>query len=300
MEQKAPRIAVFASVLSGLSVVMLLVNAFAGKYPGHAGERVLIAPLFDHFIEGGNDSYWGQTGWALQETVWAIATFLLALISIWGRQLRPVPELPKQPSVAEQLESFENIATPVSNQYSKPYSNEYHERTSSIISSVLGDSQRGVDQQEVSTAITSLSSGSLGAYASAVVAERNSTVSESVMETEQLERTNVDTETLLLSPLSSLTEESLKEEKRVDDGRDFVSDGPAYIPLPGVNAAVNDLPIHKTQTEFVSDGPASIPLPELPDFDDEAVEIPLLPDLESLFNEPTNDVPTLPNLDDLF
>lgn len=300
MEQKAPRIAVFASVLSGLSVVMLLVNAFAGKYPGHAGERVLIAPLFDHFIEGGNDSYWGQTGWALQETVWAIATFLLALISIWGRQLRPVPELPKQPSVAEQLESFENIATPVSNQYSKPYSNEYHERTSSIISSVLGDSQRGVDQQEVSTAITSLSSGSLGAYASAVVAERNSTVSESVMETEQLERTNVDTETLLLSPLSSLTEESLKEEKRVDDGRDFVSDGPAYIPLPGVNAAVNDLPIRKTQTEFVSDGPASIPLPELPDFDDEAVEIPLLPDLESLFNEPTNDVPTLPNLDDLF
>ena len=300
MEQKAPRIAVFASVLSGLSAVMLLVNAFAGKYPGHAGERVLIAPLFDHFIGGGTDSYWGQTGWSLQETVWAIATFVLVLISLWGRQLRPVPELPKQPSVAEQLESFESIATPVSNQYSNPYSNEYHERTSSIISSVLGDSQRGVDQQEVSTAITSLSSGSLGAYASAVVAERNSTVSESVMETEQLERTNVDTETLLLSPLNSLPEESLKEEKRVDDGRNFVSDGPVYIPLPGVNAAVDDVPIRKTQTEFVSDGPASIPLPELPDFDDEPIKIPLLPDLESLFNEPTNDVPTLPNLDDLF
>ena len=300
MEQKAPRIAVFASVLSGLSAVMLLVNAFAGKYPGHAGERVLIAPLFDHFIGGGTDSYWGQTGWSLQETVWAIATFVLVLISLWGRQLRPVPELPKQPSVAEQLESFESIATPVSNQYSNPYSNEYHERTSSIISSVLGDSQRGVDQQEVSTAITSLSSGSLGAYASAVVAERNSTVSESVMETEQLERTNVDTETLLLSPLNSLPEESLKEEKRVDDGRNFVSDGPAYIPLPGVNAAVDDVPIRKTQTEFVSDGPASIPLPELPDFDDEPIKIPLLPDLESLFNEPTNDVPTLPNIDDLF
>ena len=300
MEQKAPRIAVFASVLSGLSAVMLLVNAFAGKYPGHAGERVLIAPLFDHFIGGGTDSYWGQTGWSLQETVWAIATFVLVLISLWGRQLRPVPELPKQPSVAEQLESFESIATPVSNQYSNPYSNEYHERTSSIISSVLGDSQRGVDQQEVSTAITSLSSGSLGAYASAVVAERNSTVSESVMETEQLERTNVDTETLLLSPLNSLPEESLKEEKSGDDGRNFVSDGPAYIPLPGVNAAVDDVPIRKTQTEFVSDGPASIPLPELPDFDDEPIKIPLLPDLESLFNEPTNDIPTLPNLDDLF
>lgn len=300
MEQKAPRIAVFASVLSGLSAVLLLVNAFAGKYPGHSGERVLIAPLFDHFIAGGTDSYWGQTGWNLQETVWAIATFLLVLVSFWGRQLRPVPELPKQPTVAEQLESFENIATPVSNQYSKPYSNEYHERTSSIISSVLGDSQRDVDQQSVSSAITSLSSGSLGAYASAVVAERNSTVSESVMETEQLERTNIDSETLLLSPQNSLPEESLKDEKRIDDGRNFVSDGPAYIPLPGVNATSNDLPIGKKQTEFVSDGPASIPLPELPDFDDKPIEIPLLPDLESLFSEPKNEVPTLPNLDDLF
>ena len=300
MEQKAPRIPVFASVLSGLSAVLLLVNVFAGKYPGHSGERVLIAPLFDHFIAGGTDSYLGQTGWNLQETVWAIATFLLVLVSFWGRQLRPVPELPKQPTVAEQLESFENIATPVSNQYSKPYSNEYHERTSSIISSVLGDSQRDVDQQSVSSAITSLSSGSLGAYASAVVAERNSTVSESVMETEQLERTNIDSETLLLSPQNSLPEESLKDEKRIDDGRNFVSDGPAYIPLPGVNATSNDLPIGKKQTEFVSDGPASIPLPVLPDFDDEPIEIPLLPDLESLFSEPTNEVPTLPNLDDLF
>ena len=300
MEQKAPRISVFASVLSVLSILTLLVNAFAGKFPGHAGERVLLAPLFDHFIGGGTDSYWGQTGWSLQETVWAIATFFLVLISFWGRQLRPVPELPKQPSVAEQLESFENIATPVSSQSSKQYSNEYHERTSSIISSVLGDSQRNVNQQSVSSAITSLSSGSLGAYASAVVAERNSTVSESVMETEQLERTNIDSETLLLSPQNSLPEESLKDENRIDDGRNFVSDGPAYIPLPGVNAASNDLPIRKKQTEFVSDGPASIPLPELPDFDDKPIEIPLLPDLESLFSEPTNEVPTLPNLDDLF
>ncbi len=299
MEQKAPRVAVFASIFSGLSAMMLLVNAFAGKYPGHAGERVLLAPLFDHFIGGGTNSYWGQTGWTLQETVWAIATFLVALISIWGRHLRPVGELPKQPTVAEQLESFENIATPVSTQYSKPFSNEFHERTSSIISSVLGDSQRDVDQQAVSTAITSLSSGSLGAYASAVVAERNSTVSESIMETEQLERTNIDTETLQLSPLNSLPEESLKEENRVD-GHSFVSDGPAYIPLPGVNAEVDELPIRKTQAEFVSDGPASIPLPDLPILDDEPIEIPLLPDLESLFDEPVNETPTLPNLDDLF
>ena len=297
MEQKAPRIAVFASVLVVLSSLTLLVNAFAGKFPGHAGERVLLLPLFEHLFLDGTASYWKQTGWSLQETVWAFTTLFLILISVWGRQLRPVPELPKQPTVAEQIESFESIATPVSSNSS----NQDNERTSSIISSILGDTRQNVDSQTVSSAITSLSSGSLGAYASAVVAERNSTVSESVMESEQLERMNVDSETLQLSPRNTFTEESIKEEKLVDDGRNFVSDGPAYIPLPGVSAsAVDDRPVRKTQIEFVSDGPASIPLPELPDLVEETVELPQLPDLDSLFDEPVNEVPSLPNLDDLF
>jgi len=121
------------------------------------------------------------------------------------------------------------------------------------------------------------------------------------METEQLERRNVDSETLQLSPRNTFTEESKKEEKLVDDGRNFVSDGPAYIPLPGVSAsAVDTPPVRKTQIEFVSDGPASIPLPELPDLEEESLEIPQLPDLDSLFDEPIKEVPSLPNLDDLF
>ena len=70
MEQKAPRIAVFASVLAVLSSLMLLVNAFAGKYPGHAGERVLLLPLFERLFLDGTASYWGQTSWSLQETIW--------------------------------------------------------------------------------------------------------------------------------------------------------------------------------------------------------------------------------------
>ena len=297
MEQKAPRIAVFASVLAVLSSLMLLVNAFAGKYPGHAGERVLLLPLFERLFLDGTASYWGQTRWSLQETAWAIPTLFLVLISVWGRQLRPVPELPKQPTVAEQIESFESIATPVSS-YS---SNQDNERTSSIISSILGDTRQNVDSQTVSSAITSLSSGSVGAYASAVVAERNSTVSESIMETEQLERVNVDSETLQISPRNTNTEESIKEEKLADDGRNFVSDGPAYIPLPGVeDSTTAPPPVRKTQLEFVSDGPASIPLPELPDLDEPPVDLPQLPDLDSLFDEPVKEIPSLPNLDDLF
>ena len=297
MEQKAPRIAVFASVLAVLSSLTLLVNAFAGKFPGHAGERVLLLPLFESLFLDGKDSYWDQTRWSFQETVWAIATSFLILISFWGRQLRPVPELPKQPTVAEQIESFESTSTQVSSKYS-PQGNE---RTSSIISSILGDSQQTVDSQTVSSAITSLSSGDLGAYASAVVAERNSTVSESIMETEQLEHTNVDIETLQLSPRNTVTEESMSEEKSLDDGRDFISDGPAYVPLPGaVPSTVDKPPVRKPQSEFVSDGPLSIPLPDLPPLDEEPVELPQLPDLDSLFEEPVKDIPSLPNLDDLF
>ena len=183
MEQKAPRIATFATVIAFFSTITLLFNAFAGKYPGHAGERILLLPLFKDLFADGVESYWGGTAWTLQETVWAIATFLLVMISFWGRQLRSIPELPKQPSVAEQLESFESISTPVSNNYS-PSNNQ---RTSSIVSSILDTNEQQMSQQSVSSAITSLSSGSLGAYSSAVVAERNTTVSESTMETEQLD-----------------------------------------------------------------------------------------------------------------
>ena len=295
MEQKAPRIATFATVIAFFSTITLLFNAFAGKYPNHAGERILLLPLFKDLFSDGVESYWGGTAWTLQETVWAIATFLLVMISLWGRQLRSVPELPKQPSVAEQLESFESISTPVSNNYS-PSNNQ---RTSSIVSSILDTNEQQMSQQSVSSAITSLSSGSLGAYSSAVVAERNTTVSESTMETEQLERNNIDSETLQLSTKNTISEESVNEENLADEDRNFVSDGPAYIPLPGVEAS-KESPIRRTPTEFVSDGLASIPLPELPEFEEETVEVPELPDLDSLFDEPVKEVPELPNLDDLF
>ena len=71
--------------------------------------------------------------------------------------------------------------------------------------------------------------------------------------------------------------------------------------MPGVeDSTIAPPPVRKTQFEFVSEGPASIPLPELPDFDEEPVTLPQLPDLDSLFDEPVEETPSLPNLDDLF
>ncbi len=91
------------------------------------------------------------------------------------------------------------------------------------------------------------------------------------------------------------------EKEIVQENRDFLSDGPAYIPLPGKEDHVEPVqPIRTPDLEFVSDGPAQIPLPELPDFDDEsASSAPLLPSLDDLF-EQNEAIPEMPNLDDLF
>ena len=53
-------------------------------------------------------------------------------------------------------------------------------------------------------------------------------------------------------------------------------------------------------TEFVSDGPAHIPLPELPELEEPvSLSLPEMPDLDDLL-ESDDTVPSLPNLDDLF
>ena len=121
------------------------------------------------------------------------------------------------------------------------------------------------------------------------------------METEQLERTNIDSETLQLSPGNVVSLESIQDKNPVDNRRDFVSDGPAYIPLPGAKEHSDEKSnVRAPKTEFVSDGLANIPLPELPDLDEEVVDIPQLPDIDSLFDESIKETPSLPNLDDLF
>ncbi|MGB2268352.1 MAG: hypothetical protein ACPH5T_06515, partial [Candidatus Poseidoniaceae archaeon] len=90
-----------------------------------------------------------------------------------------------------------------------------------------------------------------------------------------------------------------KEEVSVKD-RDFVTDGPAFIPLPGKENQNEPAGLLRDSSkEFVSDGPAHIPLPDLPELDDEIPEpLPEMPVLDDL---PTSaDVPQMPNLDDLF
>ena len=275
MEQRAPRTASFASVVATMSFIALLANAFLGKYPGREGQRVLLKPLFSGFVSGSENNYWASTGWSQQEWIWLLITISLGLVVVWGRRERPVPELPERRSIEEQIADFESTSTIVGT--SRPAS--VRSETSNIISSIVGENPT-VDAQRVQSATNLLSSGEIGLYAASVVSERNSDIESRTFESE-------------LQPKQS--DEILVE------NREFVTDGPAHIPLPGAYKKDEvQIPIRDDKTPFVSDGPSNIPLPELPDLDDDPInESPALPDLDDLF-ESNESIPNLPNLDDLF
>jgi len=275
MNQRAPRTAAFASAIATMSLIALIGNAFLGKYPGQEGQRVLLKPLFSGFFSGKENDYWATTGWSGQEWIWLLVTICLGLIAVWGRMERPVPDLPPRRSVEEQIADFESASTAVGTTKESSVT----QNTSNIISSIIGESTT-VDARQVASATALLSSGDLGSYAASVVSERNTDIESRTFESE-------------LQPKEL-------EEVSVQD-RDFVSDGPAYIPLPGKEDVKEPMKsIRDSSTEFVADGPAYIPLPDLPEFEgDDSVHLPDMTDLDDLL-EPVETLPELPNLDDLF
>tara|TARA_Y100000589_G_scaffold73983_1_gene67262 strand:+ start:19333 stop:20160 length:828 start_codon:yes stop_codon:yes gene_type:complete len=275
MEQRAPRIAAFATTVTSMSIIALLGNAFLGKYPGQEGQRVLFKPLFEGFVSGERNDYWASTGWSTQEWIWLVLSISLGLLAVWCRQDRPVPELPKQRSVAEQIADFESSTTNVGTTSVSSVTT----KTSSIISSIVGET-KSVDAREVESATALLSSGALGSYAASIVSERNSDIESRTFESE-LQSSELD--------------------EVIVENREFFSEGPAYIPLPGKEEQKETQSLFREpKTEFVSDGPAHIPLPELPELDEPVpLSLPEMPDLDDLL-ESDETVPSLPNLDDLF
>ena len=275
MEQRAPRIAAFSTTVASMSFIALIGNAFLGRYPGREGQRVLLKPLFEGFISGEKNDYWALTGWSMQEWIWLFLTIGLGLIAVWCRQDRPVPELPKQRSVAEQIADFESSATNVGVTSVASVTTN----TSSIISSIVGET-KSVDARKVESATALLSSGALGSYAASIVSERNTDIESRTFESE--------------------TQSSEPDEVIIED-REFISEGPAYIPLPGKENQIEPQSlIREPKAAFVSDGPAHIPLPDLPELDEPVQpSLPEMPDLDDLL-ESSETIPSLPNLDDLF
>lgn len=275
MIQRAPRTAAFASTVATMSLIALFANAFLGKYPGKEGQRVLLEPLFDGILFGNETDYWASTGWSLQEWIWLVMTFCLGVLAVWGRGERSIPELPRQRSVEEQIADFESTSTMVSS----PSTALVSQHTSSILSSIVSEKPT-IDRNEIQSATELLTRSDLGKYAASIVSERNTDIESRTMESE-------------LQPTES-------EEIHLEN-REFVSDGPAYVPLPGVEKSnKTPVPVRDNKIAFVSDGPKNVPLPELPDLDDDhKYELPEMPDLDDLFDS-KDSTPTLPNLEDLF
>ena len=120
----------------------------------------------------------------------------------------------------------------------------------------------------------------MGSYAASVVSERNTDIESRTFESEL---------------------QSSEPDEVVVEDREFISDGPAYIPLPGKEDEIEPQPLmREPKTAFVSDGPAHIPLPDLPELDEPVPHsLPEMPDLDDLL-ESDETIPSLPNLDDLF
>ena len=275
MEQRAPRTAAFASTVSTMSMLALLGNAFLGMYPGQDGQRVLLKPLFTGFLSGNTNDYWAPTGWSQQEWIWLVITACLVVIVFWGRSERPVPELPQRRSVEEQIADFESSSTVVGTRKVSTV----NQQTSSVIASIIGENPI-VDSERVESATELLSKGDFGSQAASIASERNR---------------NIESRLFNIQP-----EEKEMEELAADD-RNFVTDGPAYVPLPGAEARKDSLPMFPEQnTAFITDGPAQIPLPELPDLEEsEKIGVPDMPSLDDLLSS-NGAVPQMPNLDDLF
>jgi len=108
MEQRQPVVARLSKAAALLGGALMIVNAFAGRWPGHAGLRFHPYPwLLARTGLGDRGGWWFPTGWSMQET--AAGCLIVGLFALSARASRPraAIDLPPQRSLAEQLQDLE-------------------------------------------------------------------------------------------------------------------------------------------------------------------------------------------------
>ena len=108
MEQRQPTVARLSKAAALLGGALMIVNAFAGRWPGHAGLRFHPYPwLLARTGLGDRGGWWFPTGWSMQET--AAGFVIVGLFALSARASRPraAIDLPPQRSLAEQLQDLE-------------------------------------------------------------------------------------------------------------------------------------------------------------------------------------------------
>jgi len=108
MEQRQPVVARLSKAAALLGGALMIVNAFAGRWPGHAGLRFHPYPwLLARTGLGDRGGWWFPAGWSMQET--AAGCLIVGLFALSARASRPraAIDLPPQRSLAEQLQDLE-------------------------------------------------------------------------------------------------------------------------------------------------------------------------------------------------
>lgn len=290
MEARRPGLARASGIAAVLLGGLMLINAFAGRWPGHPGMKFRIQPFvlaqFDRF----DGTWWAPTGWYHQETVVGVVIVALFALQRQASRPRPVPTI-EQRSISDQLEDFEAGGITVR---SAPQLGGASATTQAIVQSIIGGESEA--QGDVTAAIAHLDADETGQEAARVVAAAKMPQRAIVREAKPLEpepTANVD-----LPPTN------------------------VPVPLPVSSTPALDLPLpaeRPAEPEAVPAVPStSVPLPVIPDLPDDAPVEPssssdvndLLDGLDGLFDQPLEDAQEdadddgmgnlLDSLDDLF
>ena len=290
MEARRPGLARASGIAAVLLGGLMLINAFAGRWPGHPGMKFRIQPFVLAQLDRFDGTWWAPTGWYHQETVVGVVIVALFALQRQASRPRPVPTI-EQRSISDQLEDFEAGGITVR---SAPQLGGASATTQAIVQSIIGGESEA--QGDVTAAIAHLDADETGQEAARVVAAAKMPQRAIVREAKPLEpepTANVD-----LPPTN------------------------VPVPLPVSSTPALDLPLpveRPAEPEAIPTVPStSVPLPVIPDLPGDAPVEPssssdvndLLDGLDGLFDQPLEDAQEdvdddgmgnlLDSLDDLF
>ena len=290
MEARRPGLARVSGIAALLLGALMIINAFAGRWPGHPGVKFRIQPFVLAQLDRFDGTWWAPTGWYHQET--AVGFVIVALFVIQRQASKPrlVPTL-DQRSISDQLQDFEAGGITVR---SAPQNGGASATTQAIVQSILGAEAEA--EGDVTAAIAHLDADETGQEAARVVAAAKMPQRAIVREAKPLE-----------APPPSTVELPTLEPEAVSESAPMLD-----LPLPEpVEAAPSPAPSAPAPA-------AAIPLPTMPDLDqdsttssDLAADLDgLLDGLDDLFDATPEDAPQRPtdngmgdlldSLDDLF
>jgi hypothetical protein len=267
---------------------LMIINAFAGRWPGHPGMKFRIQPFVLAQLDRFDGTWWAPTGWYHQETVVGVVIVALFVVQRQASKPRPVPTI-QQRSISDQLEDFEAGGITVR---SAPQTGGASAATQAIVQSILGGEAEA--EGDVTAAIAHLDADETGQEAARVVAAAT-------------------------MPPRAIVREAKPLEAPPANEVDLPSQEPESVPEPAPSL---DLPLpapaEATSTSVPTASVAAIPLPAMPDLTeadtasgDLGADLEgLLDGLDNLFDAPAEDAPSgatdngmgdlLDSLDDLF